>query len=120
MIKYVIEKDGMFLTENIDLMIFSSDLEDARIWTDRTLAECFARNNSATCHPVNVRPVPVKDFPINQAGLLRCCIADITNNEVRTKEGTIHKCQYCKTYIKLVNGAWTWIQHTRPDFAKKE
>ena len=47
-------------------------------------------------------------IPINQGGLLRCCIADVYNNSTATEEGSLHVCQHCGSHLKISEGAWKW------------
>ena len=50
-----------------------------------------------------------RKVPINIGGLLRCCIESLESDE-RTEEGAVHVCKYCKTAIKIVDGAWSWVR----------
>lgn len=47
--------------------------------------------------------------PINIGGLLRCCIESLEEDE-RTEGGAVHVCKYCRTAIKIVDGAWSWVR----------
>lgn len=70
-----------------------------------------------TVEEIQMSMVPI--VPINQGGLLRCCIESL-GDDIQIEEGSLHKCKSCGTYIKIINGAWTWAQMEREDFGGKK
>lgn len=47
-------------------------------------------------------------LPINQGGLMRCCIQSLLEAFTIEDEGDIYTCPYCHSQMIVINQQWQW------------
>ncbi len=47
-------------------------------------------------------------LPLRIGGVMRCCLETLETTAVEEKEGDILPCKYCKSSLRVRDGAWEW------------
>ena len=55
-----------------------------------------------------------RQLPLRIGGVMRCCLVTLNESLVTEHEGDLLPCRYCKSRLRVRDGAWEW------DDSKKE
>ena len=67
-----------------------------------------AEQNEDTVEPL-VRAGHPRRLPLRIGGVMRCCIETLDTTPMTTEdEGTVLPCRWCKSSLRVRDGAWEW------------
>ena len=57
----------------------------------------------------NARAGHPRTLPLRIGGVMRCCIETLNTTPLESEaEGTVLPCRWCKSSLRVRNGAWEW------------
>ncbi len=59
-------------------------------------------------------------LPLRIGGVFRCCIETLDTTPVLENEGAILPCKYCKSSLRVRDGAWEWNDVDEDDLDSAE
>jgi len=55
-----------------------------------------------------------RQLPLRIGGVMRCCLETLNTTPVIENEGDVLPCRYCKSQLRVRDGAWEWDQEAYP------
>jgi hypothetical protein len=56
----------------------------------------------------------LRQLPLRIGGVMRCCIATLDEAIVTENEGDTLHCRWCKSQLRVRDGAWEWDAEAYP------
>jgi len=56
----------------------------------------------------------LRQLPLRIGGVMRCCIETLNTTPVSENDGDVLPCRYCKSQLRVRDGAWEWDAEAYP------